>query len=170
MNITVYLKLRFIGRIHCDLAKVATTQSIIDHPKLQRALDELRTQDIPAEDLIVYLKSSNDFMAILAMILATERDDLDQATLKPALFSHIANPETHRTIAAFRFIPQIYDGPTIGSVLSAVYPPWDDFLIDQAFRKFVAERLASGEELTFGEFNREIESWDLDDVNPLITP
>ncbi|MDF1710717.1 MAG: AAA family ATPase [Akkermansiaceae bacterium] len=151
-----------------DLGKIPTSIGIIEHPKFQRALTELAAREISAEDLVVHLKSENDFMAMLALHLAGDRDDLDEEILKPALFSHIRNPSTHRTITALRCIPSIYKQPAIGPVFAAVYSPWDDFQIDRALRKFVAERLAFGEELTFGEHNREIDSWDLDDVKTIV--
>lgn len=156
------------SKLSSDLGKIATTRGILEHPKLLRAVDELRAQNIPAEDLVVYLKSGDDFTAIPALLLACERDDLDQDTLKTALFSHITTPSTHRTIVALQCIPKLIEGPTIGPTLAAVYSPWDDFQIDQALRKFVAERLAAGEELTFGEHNRDIASWDLDDVKTIV--
>jgi ATP-dependent Clp protease ATP-binding subunit ClpC len=156
------------SKLSNDLSKVATTAGILDHPKLKRALEEISAQNIPANDLIVHLKSDNDFMAILALLLASERDDLDQESLKPALFSHIRNPSTHRTLAAFQTIPRIFEGPAIGPTLAAVYNSWDDFQIDQGLRKFIAARLAAGEELTFGDHTKDIDSWDLDDVKTIV--
>ena len=155
-------------KLGSGLSKIPTTIGVIEHPKFQRALAELETQKIPAEDLVVHLKSENDFMAMLALHLACGREDLDQENLKPALFSHIRNPSTHRTITALRCIPSIVKEPTIGPVFAAVYSPWDDFQIDQALRKFVAERISSGEELTFADHNRQIDSWDLDDVKTIV--
>jgi len=155
-------------KLSSDLSKIATTQGLLDHPKLQRAVEELSSAKLPADDLIVHLTSDNEFIVILALLLATERDDLDQDALKPALFSHIRNPSTHRTLVAFQTIPKIYHSPSIGPVFAAVYSPWDDYQIDQGLRKFVAERLAAGEELTFGEHTKDIDSWDLDDVKKIV--
>ena len=155
-------------KLGSDLSKIPTTIGLIEHPKFQRAVTELEALEIPPEDLVVHLKSENDFMAMLALHLACGRDDLDEEILKPALFSHIRTPSTHRTITTLRCLPAILTGPTIGRVFAAVYSPWDDFQIDQALRKFVAERLASGEALTFGDHNRKIDSWDLDDVKTIV--
>ncbi len=155
-------------KLASDLGKIATTRGILEHPKLLRAIEELRTQNIPAEDLVVHLKSSEDFTAIPALLLACDRDDLDQESLNAALFTHITTPSTHRTIVALHCIPILYNGPSIGPTFAAVYSPWDDFQIDQALRKFVAERLEAGEDLTFGEHNRDIASWDLDDVKTIV--
>jgi ATP-dependent Clp protease ATP-binding subunit ClpC len=151
-----------------DLENIPTTRGLIEHPKFQRALEGLRLQNLPPEDLVIYLKSDDIFVAMLSLHLAAERDDLDQEAVRSSVFFHITYPSTHRTVAALQCLPQIIEGPCIGPVIAAIYNRWNDFQIDKALRRLVDECLANGEPLTLGDFTQQIDPWDLDDVKTII--
>lgn len=155
-------------KLATPLGNIPTTRRMVEHPKFQKALDDLRGQDIPPEDLVVYLKSDDTLTAMLALLLATGRDDLDQEAVRSGLLFHLTNPSTHRTVVALQCLPELHQRPCLGPVFAAIYNRWDDFQIDKALRRMVDECLAKGEPLTLGESTREIDPWDLEDVKAII--
>lgn len=151
-----------------QFSKSATTAGLIESPRFQKSLVALRQQNLPAEDLTVHLRSDNDSVAALAMLLARDRDDLNEKAVRQGLLKRIRNPSPHLTTLALEVMPDCLTAPVLGSALAAIYEVWDDYAIDEALEKFVQGRLSAGEALTFGDQLKMIDSHDIDDVKKVV--
>ncbi|MDX1648029.1 MAG: AAA family ATPase [Longimicrobiales bacterium] len=147
--------------------RFADPHDILDVPSFQAGVSILEDPDVSVERVTSYALGTNWVLGIMASEALARRPD--SRTAVGRVLANIGQLAQWPLFFRLRFLAARADEPIIGRVLSSVGEWWSKEPVTvSAIDDFIAARLASGEELTFGDHLAELSPERLGHVDDLV--